>query len=96
MELLQSSSILWAITPSSYSSKILESFSFSQALPQFIQEDVGTCGVICGDSLTDLKNWISTIKVNFLFSEEIIGVPQYLGVPLILFPPRLCWTSLVG
>ena len=68
------------------SSKRLE--SFCQALPQFYQEDVRICGVT-RDSLTDLKNWISTIEVNFPLvsdmniSEEIVGVPQYLGVPLI-------------
>ena len=62
--------------------------SFCQALPQFYQEDVRICGVT-RDSLTDLKNWISTIEVNFPLvsdmniSEENLGIPQYLGVPLI-------------
>ena len=41
------------------------------------------------DSLTDLKNWISTINVNFPLvsdmniSEDNLGIPQYLAVPLI-------------
>ena len=68
------------------SSRRLE--TFCQALPQFYQEDVRIFGVT-RDSLTDLKNWISTIKVNFPLvsdmniSEDNLGIPQYLAVPLI-------------
>ena len=68
------------------SSRRLE--AFCQALPQFYQEDVRIFGVT-RDSLTDLKNWISTIKVNFPLvsdmniSEDNLGIPQYLAVPLI-------------